>query len=104
GRLAGLSAGAAAENARLKQFLVANLYSHPLLTEDRDRSVGCLARLFHFYLGKPDSMPPDNEQLALTVPRRIVVCDFIAGMTDQFWLKQHRYHLEAVHGTGRREL
>ena len=104
GRLAGLSAGVAAENARLKQFLVANLYSHPFLTEDRDRSVGSLARLFHFYLGKPDSMPPDHEQLALTVPRHIVVCDFIAGMTDQFLLKQHRDHLEAVHGTGRREL
>jgi dGTPase len=97
-RLAGLSEGVAAENARLKQFLIANLYSHPVITEDRDRSVECLVRLFHYYLGKLDSMPPDHEELARTVPRHIVVCDFIAGMTDLFLLKQHRDHLE---GSGR---
>jgi dGTP triphosphohydrolase len=37
-------------------------------------------------------MPPDHEQQALTVPRHIVVCDYIAGMTDQFLLKQYRDH------------
>ena len=89
-RLAGLSEPIAAENARLKQFLVANLYSHPVITEDRDVSVACLEQLFRLYLSKPDSMPPDHEQLALTVPRHIVVCDYIAGMTDQYLLKQYR--------------
>jgi len=100
GRLAGLSEPVAAENARLKQFLIANLYSHPVITEDRDRSVECLVRLFHFYLGKADSMPPDHEELARTVPRHVVVCDFIAGMTDQFLLKQHRDHLEGSRPEG----
>ena len=91
-RLAGMSNGVAAENARLKQFLTANLYSNPVITEDRDRSIECLERLFHFYLSKHDSMPPDHEQSALAVPRHIVVCDYIAGMTDQFLLKQYRDH------------
>lgn len=100
GRLAGLSEPVAAENARLKQFLIANLYSHPVITEDRDRSVECLVRLFHFYLGKADSMPPDHEELSRTVPRHVVVCDFIAGMTDQFLLKQHRDHLEGSRPEG----
>ena len=89
-RLAGLSDGIAAENLRLKQFLVANLYSNPVITEDRDRSIDCLQRLFLFYLGKPESMPPDHEQAALSVSRHVVVCDYIAGMTDQFLLKQYR--------------
>jgi dGTPase len=91
-RLAGLSLQMSAENARLKQFLAANLYSNPVITEDRDRSIECLARLFHLYLATPDSMPPDFEQLSLDVPRHIVVCDYIAGMTDQFLLKQYRDH------------
>ncbi len=91
-RLAGMSPQMSAENARLKHFLVANLYSNPVITSDRDQSIECLARLFHFYLGKLESMPPDHEQLALTVPRHIVVCDYIAGMTDQFLLKQYRDH------------
>jgi dGTPase len=92
-RLAGMSPQMSAENARLKHFLVANIYSDPVITGDRDHSIECLARLFHFYLDKLESMPPDHEQLALTVPRHIVVCDYIAGMTDQFLLKQYRDHV-----------
>jgi dGTPase len=91
-RLVGMSPQMSAENARLKQFLVANLYSNPVITSDRDQSIECLVRLFHFYLGKLESMPPDHEQLALPVPRHVVVCDYIAGMTDQFLLKQYRDH------------
>jgi dGTPase len=91
-RLVGLSDPIAAENVRLKQFLIANLYSNPVITEDRDRSIDCLQSLFLFYLGKRESMPPDHEQAALSVPRHVVVCDYIAGMTDQFLLKQYRDH------------
>jgi dGTPase len=76
----------------LKQFLIVHLYSHPVITEDRDHSVDCLERLFHLYLNQRDSMPPDHEQQALSVARHIVVCDYIAGMTDQFLLKQYRDH------------
>jgi dGTPase len=91
-RLAGMSEHIVTANSRLRQFLTANLYSNPVITEDRDRSIACLARLFHLYLGKHDSMPLDHEQTALAVPRHIVVCDYIAGMTDQFLLKQYRDH------------
>ena len=91
-RVAGMSAEIAAENTRLKHFLLGNLYSNPIITEDRDRSIECLEKLFHFYLGKLDSMPPDHEEQAATRPRHIVVCDYIAGMTDQFLLKQYRDH------------
>jgi dGTPase len=91
-RLAGMSPQMSAANACLKHFLAINLYNNPAITSDRDHSIECLARLFHFYLGKLESMPPDHEQQALTVSRHIVVCDYIAGMTDQFLLKQYRDH------------
>ena len=99
-RLAALSEQLAVQNSRLKQFLIAHLYSHPVITEDRDHSVACLAQLFTLYLSKPDSMPPDHEEQALTVPRHIVVCDYIAGMTDQFLLKQYRDHFPAAPSSG----
>jgi dGTPase len=89
-RLAILSEEISQENVRLKQFLRENLYKNPFITEDRDRSVEYLERLFHFYLEKLDSMPPDFEELAVSVPRHIVVCDYMAGMTDKFLLKQYR--------------
>jgi len=98
-RLAGLSEPIASANARLKQFLVAHIYTHPVITADRDLSVECLERLFHLFSNKRDSMPPDHEEQALTVPRHVVVCDYIAGMTDQFLLKQYRDRFAAPPGT-----
>jgi dGTPase len=95
-RLAGLSAQIGAQNNLLKQFLIDRVYTQPFITEDRDHSVECLERLFHLYLNKRDSMPPDHEQQALSVPRHILVCDYIAGMTDQFLLKQYRDHFGAA--------
>jgi dGTPase len=89
-RLALLDDGAAAQNACLKQFLFAHIYNHPAITQERDRSVRCLEELFRFYDDTPGSMPPSHEELTQSSPRALVVCDYIAGMTDQFLLKQHR--------------
>jgi len=56
-RLAGFSEAATARNARLKRFLLAHIYDHPAISEDRDRSVQCLEELFRYYLGSRGSMP-----------------------------------------------
>ena len=79
-RLAGFSDIGRQQNALLKKFLFTHVYTHPLITEDCGRSVQCLEELFRFYLGQPDSMPD------------VVVCDYIAGMTDKFLLRQHQEH------------
>jgi len=76
----------------LKRFLFAHVYSHPAITEDRDRSVRCLEQLFKHYYSSPASMPAAYEEAATQAPRAIVVCDYIAGMTDQFLLRQHQEH------------
>ncbi|HYL84164.1 MAG TPA: deoxyguanosinetriphosphate triphosphohydrolase [Candidatus Angelobacter sp.] len=91
-RLAGFGESAAASNAALKRFLFAHIYNHAAITEDRDRSVQCLEELFAYYLTTPGSMPPSYEELARTELRHIIVCDYIAGMTDQFLLRQHHEH------------
>jgi dGTPase len=91
-RLAGFSEKFAARNAELKRFLFTNIYERPVLTEDRDRSVQCLQELFQYYLAAPGSMPAPHEELTRTEARHVVVCDYIAGMTDQFLLRQHRQH------------
>ena len=91
-RFAGFSAELGARNAELKRFLFTNIYERPEITQDRDRSVQCLEELFTYYLATTESMPDPYEDLARTQPRHIVVCDYIAGMTDQFLLRQHRQH------------
>jgi dGTPase len=92
-RLAGFSEAAAARNRDLKRFLFAHIYNHVAIAEDRDRSVKYLEELFMYYLGREGSMPASYEDLAHLEPRHVIVCDYIAGMTDQFLLRQHHEHL-----------
>jgi len=89
-RLAGFSREGAGLNASLKRFLHSRLYSHSLLAEERARSVVALEALFRFFLAHPDRMPKYYADLALREPSHRVVCDYIAGMTDQFLLRQCR--------------
>jgi dGTPase len=89
-RLAGFSENAAQVAATLKRFLFANVYSHPAITEDRDRSVNCLEELFRHYDSSAGTMPAPYEEAAAQSSRAVVVCDYIAGMTDQFLLRQHQ--------------
>jgi dGTPase len=91
-RLAGFSEEFAARNAQLKRFLVAHVYEQTVITADRNRSVRALQELFQYYLHTPGSMPAAHEELVRTEPRPVAVCDYIAGMTDQFSLRRHRDH------------
>jgi dGTPase len=88
-RIAGFSPELSQRNAELKRFLFANVYDRPIITEDRDRSVRCLAELFEHYFKSAGTMPVNYEEMAHVEPRHVVVCDYIAGMTDQFLLRQH---------------
>jgi len=94
-RLAGFSDDAVQQNAALKRFLFRHVYDHPAITEDRDRSVRCIEELFLFYLESPGSMPESHEESARSEPRHLAVCDYVAGMTDQFLLKQHRENVKS---------
>jgi len=87
-RLVGFSGEVAEEDAALKRYLSARVYSQPAIVEDRQRSVGQLDALFSFYLEHPERMPKFYADLARTEPPHRVVCDYIAGMTDHFLLRQ----------------
>jgi dGTPase len=87
-RLAGFSSDLRQQSAALKHFLLARVYSLPAIAEDRDRSVLALEQLFRFFLSHPDRMPPHYAEEACREPAHRVICDYIAGMTDQFLLRQ----------------
>jgi dGTPase len=80
----------AKQNGDLKRFLFARLYSGPAISEDRDRSIAALDSLFTFFLEHPDRMPGQYAEQARHAPRHRIVCDYIAGMTDHFLLRQRR--------------
>jgi dGTPase len=92
-RLAGFSKAAGAANAELKKFLSTRLYSLKAIDEDREKSVLALDELFQFYLEHSEKMPESYGEQAKDEPLYRVVCDYIAGMTDQYLLRMHAEQL-----------
>jgi len=89
-RLVGFSAEVAQLNAEFKKFLYTRLYDNPAIVEDRERSVAALESLFRYYCDHPQALPKYYAEQAQREPCHRVVCDYIAGMTDHFLLRQHR--------------
>ena len=97
-RLAGFSPAAAALDKSLKKFLHRRLYDNPAIVEERERSVEALEQLFHHYMRHPEAMPGQYSEQAEREPLHRVVCDYIAGMTDHYLLRQHQTLLGAPAG------
>jgi dGTPase len=89
-RLAAFSPQIERKRREAKQFLYENLYlSAPLRPEklDGERVVG---DLFEYWLRHPESLPTSYQKKAEAEPLARVVCDYIAGMTDNFIIDQHK--------------
>ena len=52
--------------------------------------MAALDTLFRFFMEHPSRMPESYARMAQELPRYRVVCDYIAGMTDHFLLRQSR--------------
>jgi len=89
-RLVSYSASGAEYSTQVKRYLRTNLYELPAITHDRERSVKALDMLFEFYLNHPERMPGSYWEQIKIEPLYRVVCDYIAGMTDNFLLRQYR--------------
>jgi dGTPase len=87
-RQASLSPRLAEEMQRLKSFLKHRLYSHPEVSRERRRIVAHIQRLFEYYLSRPRALPPYYFGQTRQQPAARVVCDYIAGMTDNFLERQ----------------
>ena len=88
-RLMGFGAEVDAERLETKAFLHQKLYDSPGLSNERTRLEDLIAELFRFWVAHPEELPPTyQEQFSSEKPAR-VVCDYIAGMTDNFILREH---------------
>ena len=76
----------------LKAFLYKSLYRHPDVMTTMDSAAKLVTGLFDRYVIDPSAMPEgwraDFEQLSMLQKKRHVA-DFIAGMTDQFAIREH---------------
>jgi len=89
-RLASFSPDAQRAAASLKHFLNERLYSNVAISDERERSVAELDAMFTLFLENPGRMPPNYAAHAKREPLHRVVCDYLAGMTDHFLLRQYQ--------------
>jgi dGTPase len=73
--------------AQLKQFLREELYCSDAVIQARAHSAGRIVRLFEFFMEHPDRMPASYREESSSQPRHRQVCDYIAGMTDGYFMK-----------------
>ena len=88
-RLAQFTPEAGETSRALKRFLYMRVYASEALGSDRRQSMAHIAELFRFFLANPERLPQPYAQLALDEPAHRVVCDYIAGMTDVFFLRTY---------------
>jgi dGTPase len=89
-RLVGFSPEAEANRRATKDFLFANLYFSPVLEPEKQSAERVIAELFDHWMNRPNTLPRGYQEKARHEPLARVVCDYIAGMTDNFILGQYR--------------
>ena len=89
-RLASFTPPSQATNRELKQFLHHQVYYSELMLEERRRSSRMLAELFEFYVANPAKLPLNYVDSLAEAPVHRVVCDYIAGMTDGYFLRSYQ--------------
>lgn len=71
----------------LKRFLRDHVYYAPSLVAARAESAAMIAELFEYFLEDPSRLPENySEEMRHQAAHRIV-CDYIAGMTDGFFMR-----------------
>ena len=76
----------AVDNAlkELRAFMFERVYRNPIAKGEEARAKDMLQRMFEYYINNPEALPEDfHPQLSFEGLER-TVCDYIAGMTDNY--------------------
>jgi dGTPase len=70
----------------LRKFMFGSLYQNSIAKSEEVKVDKMITELYHYYVSNPDSLPDNYKNFIYErkeEPER-VVCDYIAGMTDQY--------------------
>jgi dGTPase len=76
-------------NRELKQFLYKNLYCHWRIMRMANKAKRILTELFNAYVEDPSILPQQTQAKLEKENSYQVVCDYIAGMTDRYAIKEY---------------
>lgn len=86
-RLARMTPEARTLNGEIKQLLTEKLYSLERLTQERWATNRKIAELFDLFVSTPQRLPLAYQEQLPEQPVHRVVCDYISGMTDAYFLR-----------------
>jgi dGTPase len=87
-----------AERLELKRFLHERLYFSPALEPEKEDAEKIIRDLFEYWVATPAALPTSYQEKAQTDPLPRVVCDYIAGMTDNYIYEQYEKRLAGSEG------
>jgi dGTPase len=88
-RIAVLTPDASGLNRQLKALLTSRVYDSPVLTEHRHSAASKVRWLFDYFLEHPEHISAGFRENLESEPPARVICDYIAGMTDGFFLRTY---------------
>ena len=88
-RLVTFSEAVESDRREAKNFLYTSLYFSPSLEPEKQDAERVISELFAYWMKKPEALPSSYQEKAQQEPLPRVVCDYIAGMTDNFICEQY---------------
>ncbi|MCS7180516.1 MAG: deoxyguanosinetriphosphate triphosphohydrolase [bacterium] len=78
------------QHAELRKFLEENMYTHPKVIRMTEKGGRIIKELFEAYYKEPRQLPYHIQKRIEKEKKEIVICDYIAGMTDRFALSEYQ--------------
>jgi len=85
----GLSHAESLEKSELERFLFSNVYRHPRVVAARDHAQSLMSALLLAFEEEPSQLPNSSSHPLPGPELRVAIAAHIAGMTDQYCLRQH---------------
>ena len=83
----GMDAPAAAMFERLHAFMFEAVYRNPVAKSEESKVDGLIRRMFEYFVGHPERLPEEYRGICESEGAPRAVCDYIAGMTDNYALE-----------------
>ena len=71
----------------LHEFMFTAVYRNPICKSEEVKAVAMIEKLYNYYNAHPDEMPYDYIRIAERDGTERAVCDYIAGMSDNYSVK-----------------
>lgn len=74
---------------KLRTYMFENVYVGSKAKKEEIKAMSLLEHIYQFYDKHPDNLPPEFRDRIEAYGRELVVCDYIAGMTDLFAIDEY---------------